>query len=216
MSAEDSKRLTAERVAKRCEETDVARRGGDASIDADLFLGLGQDRFDHALTLCVETNDPLHNMLAPDLTGAAGFAVLEGKLKKLLKDRNLPDARDVCYFYNFEDPHRPVFETFKKGMGKQFKQRIARILAELKSVVPHELCGALVEELRKDARAAQEQWMADIELIAKALARSHGFFSAGSLTEFQFVPLESLMNEIRGEGPVDHTTSKTTSNEVLQ
>ena len=198
MSAIEDRLLTAAQVRVRCNESDVAQIAGETPVDMKLFMGIGQERFEHALALCVETEDPLHNMNAVDL-GAGGFAIVEGLLKKMLSGRTMPDPEDVCYVHNFEDPHRPQLIMFPKGKGRKFQKRLARLLAELKKVVPHELSGAYAEEKKRVVREPYETWIRQAEEHVRQLARRFGFTTDGELSRLTCNPLISLIHEAKGE-----------------
>ncbi len=200
MSAMQKRLLTASQVVKHCAVGEIAPQGeGGDSIDPKLFLGLDQERFEHALALCVETDDPLHNMQAVNLAGSAGLRIVEGLLKKILDGRNLPDPEDICYVHNFDDPHRPLPLKFSKGKGEKFKRRLARVLMDLRNLVPKELLSDQAVQRLMEVRADYDAWVK--ERIQK-FARSHGFEASGDPEkDLTFTPHMSLVREVQGESP---------------
>ncbi len=200
MSALVTRKLSAAQVRKQCDISEIERVEGDAPVDHKLFMGLGQDRFSHALALCVATDDPLHNIAAVDVAGVGGYRAIEGALKELLAKRTWPDPDDVCYVFNFEDPSKPQPITLPKGTGKKFRRRVARILHDIKRDVPNDLRSKETEEKRRAARESFETWQSETMERIREFARGFKLVVISDvLTELNVAPMLSFIAALRGE-----------------
>ncbi|HEU0022906.1 MAG TPA: AAA family ATPase [Dehalococcoidia bacterium] len=137
---------------------------------------IGQDRALQALRFGLEIEKPGYNLFVTGLTGTGKASAIKAHLETIsqeLRQRtNQVPLSDWCYVYNFEDPDTPNAINLPRGMGRSFRQRLSRILEELRQQVPavfksEEYLRQLREQEEAGRQATQEA-MSTLEQAAEA------------------------------------------------
>ena len=101
---------------------------------------IGQDRALQALRFGLEIEKPGYNLFVTGLTGTGKASAIKAHLeiisKELSQRSNQTPLNDWCYVHNFEDPDIPNAVSVPRGIGRSFRQRLNRVLEELRQQVP--------------------------------------------------------------------------------
>lgn len=126
---------------------------GDASA---FFLGEGQERFQKALDLGIESDAPFHNIAVFGLSGPEGLTLIgkqiRARLAKGRHSRPFHASGDWCLVYNFDSPPDPAPIPLKQGKGLEFKKKMARLLARLQQQIPYLVHNGPVSIIRKNSQ----------------------------------------------------------------
>ncbi|MDA0733124.1 MAG: AAA family ATPase [Chloroflexi bacterium] len=137
---------------------------------------IGQDRALQALRFGLEIEKPGYNLFVTGLTGTGKASAIKAHLETISKElsqrQNQVPLSDWCYVYNFEDPDTPNAVNLPRGMGRSFRQRLIRILEELRQQVPavfksEEYLRQLREQEEAGRQTTQEA-MSTLEQAAEA------------------------------------------------
>lgn len=148
---------------------------------------IGQERAVKALDFGLAVKMKGYNiyMSGPSGTGKTTYA--RNSAEKKAKTEPVP--LDWCYVYNFQNPKAPIALSFEPGIGKQFKEDMAKLVSSIK------------KELQKvfQSEDFEKQKLAIIHnfekgqnaLVSKmdTLAAEYDFFVKRSDTSLYFLPL---------------------------
>ena len=135
---------------------------------------IGQDRALQALRFGLEIEKPGYNLFVTGLTGTGKASAIKAHLeiisKELSQRSNQTPLNDWCYVHNFEDPDIPNAVSVPKGIGRSFRQRLNRVLEELRQQVPDVFTSEeYLRQLREQeeaGRQATQEAMATLEQAA--------------------------------------------------
>ncbi len=140
--------------------------------EPDVFSLTSHARAKEALELGLQMREPGFNVfvVGDDRSGrmTATLKFLEDEM------RQRPKPNDWLYLNNFRRPHRPRPMALTAGMGRRFRDRIAKLIPQIREGLQH----AFGEEsAQADLRKTQEALAAEISKRLEALrgeARAHG------------------------------------------
>ncbi|MCX4187687.1 Lon protease family protein [Methylophaga sp. OBS4] len=153
----------------------------------DLDQMLGQDRAVEAIEIGTGLDLPGFNLfvLGPPGTGRHSF------IRQFLQEkaRAEPTPSDWCYVNNFYDPRTPKAIELPAGMGRRFRDDLARLIEEAISAIPDAFESEDYHKRRQqiEQQARQEQENAFQEVQSQA--EQHGLGIIQTATGFTFVPL---------------------------
>lgn len=170
----DKFRVPWEKASWSCGAGSLDFQCTDELTPLDHFIG--QDRALQALRFGLEIEKPGYNLFVTGLTGTGKASAIQTHLETISRELSLRKDRiplsDWCYVHNFEDPDTPNAINLPRGTGRSFRQRLARILEELRQQVPavfksEEYLRQLREQEEAGRQATQEA-MATLEQAAEA------------------------------------------------
>ncbi len=178
--------LPANKLYHRCDPDSLGFRD---SNDLEEFFGLlGQERALGAIELGTGLDREGYNMFVLGPTGTGRHSFVRQYLEKRAADA--PRPPDWCYVNNFSDPRHPGAIELPAGLGSQFRDDVARLIAEAHTAIPNALES---EEYRAQRQAieeqAQQEQMAAFEEVREN-ARKRGLGVIQTATGFAFVPLK--------------------------
>ena len=135
---------------------------------------IGQDRALQALRFGLEIEKPGYNLFVTGLTGTGKASAIKAHLeivsKELSQRNNRTPLNDWCYVHNFEDPDIPNAVSVPRGIGRSFRQRLSRVLEELRQQVPdvftNEEYLSQLREQEEAGRQATQEAMSTLEQAA--------------------------------------------------
>lgn len=124
-------KLNASQLRRRCDPAQLPFTTTAELADSPLVFG--QDRAVAAIQFGIGMRRDGYNLFALGPTGAGKHAVV----RKFLEEQaaSEPPARDWCYVYDFEQPHRPRAISLPKSIGAKFRDDIARLIDELRTAI---------------------------------------------------------------------------------
>lgn len=139
---------------------------------------IGQDRALQALRFGLEVEKPGYNLFVTGLTGTGKASAIQTHLEAISRELSLRKTQtplsDWCYVHNFEDPDTPNAINLPRGMGRSFRQRLARILEELRQQVPavfkSEEYLRQLREQEEAGRQTTQDAMSTLEQTAEAVS----------------------------------------------
>lgn len=124
-------KLNASQLVRRCDPSQLPFATTAELPDGPLVFG--QDRAMAAIQFGIGMRRDGYNIFALGPTGAGKHAVMRKYLEEQAASE--PPARDWCYVYNFEQPHRPLVISLPKNVGARFRADIARLVDELRTAI---------------------------------------------------------------------------------
>jgi predicted ATP-dependent protease len=136
---------------------------------------IGQQRALEALRFGLEIDKPGYNLFVTGLTGTGKTSAIKVHLQSIVDELQQQNSQkplsDWCYVYNFEDPDRPRSLDLPRGMGRPFRQRLARVLEDLRQQVPEvfksEEYQTQLRNQQEAGRRATEELMTSLEETAQ-------------------------------------------------
>ncbi len=124
--------LPVESLYQRCDPASLDFTTTDDLADLDEIIG--QDRALAAIRFGIGIKREGYNLFALGPPGAGKHTTLKRYLEETAAQAPVPD--DWCYLFNFEMSHKPVAVRLPAGLGRQFRQDMAQLVADLKSAIP--------------------------------------------------------------------------------
>ena len=200
-----TRELKAEELTNRC---DPKTLGFTNTNDLEPLEGImGQTRAVEALEFGLLVKNKGYNiyMAGPSGVGKTTYARLS--TQRLAKTERVP--YDWCYVYNFTNPRAPLALRFEPGVGRQFRDDMAELVALVESEMQkaftsedYEKQKNQVTKLYDDRRDKQMKAMSD-------MAAEHGFTIKSTNAGIYFMPI------VEGK-PVDEEQYDTLSEEVKE
>lgn len=200
-----TRELKAEELTNRC---DPKTLGFTNTNDLEPLEGImGQTRAVEALEFGLLVKNKGYNiyMAGPSGVGKTTYARLS--TQRLAKTERVP--YDWCYVYNFVNPRAPLALRFEPGVGRQFRDDMAELVALVESEMQkaftsedYEKQKNQVTKLYDDRRDKQMKAMSD-------MAAEHGFTIKSTNAGIYFMPI------VEGK-PVDEEQYDTLSEEVKE
>ena len=200
-----TRELKAEELTNRC---DPKTLGFTNTNDLEPLEGImGQTRAVEALEFGLLVKNKGYNiyMAGPSGVGKTTYARLS--TQRLAKTERVP--YDWCYVYSFVNPRAPLALRFEPGVGRQFRDDMAELVALVESEMQkaftsedYEKQKNQVTKLYDDRRDKQMKAMSD-------MAAEHGFTIKSTNAGIYFMPI------VEGK-PVDEEQYDTLSEEVKE
>lgn len=154
---------------------------------------LGQQRAVEAMEIGLSIDNPAYNIyVAGDAGTGKGTYVLE-TLGKNAKNKNT--HKDWCYVYNFVDQREPIIIGLKRGLGREFKNDIEKLienlLDEIKDAFESEDFELAKNQLIEDYEIEKEELLKRI----KKYGEEKGFKLKSSKVGIVFVPMDEEQEE---------------------
>ncbi|MEK7074178.1 MAG: AAA family ATPase [Patescibacteria group bacterium] len=148
--------LAPDALRRVCTQEEVAQtpNSQESGVFNDLFIGVDQARLLQALQLGLHESSKNHIFIA-GMSGPQALNAVKTFITDILKssDKKSTDPRDWCYIYNFDNPLEPIVIALNKkrevrlegggvafrGGGVAFRERIEKLLAELRERIPSAL-----------------------------------------------------------------------------
>ena len=160
--------LTPEQVYHRCPLDQLDFDTTDSLEDLD--LPWGQDRVLRALEFGASMQAKGFNLFVLGPSGAGKHALVERFLAQ--HARHQPVPLDWCHVHNFEFSDRPRSIGLAAGEGRQFKNDMNDLSAELRTAIPatfeSEEYQARLQELQEEVTKRQHQSLFDLQEEASA------------------------------------------------
>lgn len=107
----------------------------ETTDDVDLSPSIvGQDRAVRAIEFGIGIRRPGYNIFALGSPGTGKHSVVRSFLSEQAKDDPVP--ADLCYVYNFDEPHRPRALALPPGVANRLRAAMDGLVEELSTVVP--------------------------------------------------------------------------------
>ena len=121
------------------------------------WVGIAQDRARNAIELGLSSSYPGHHIAVVGLAGSISAPeALKKHVSNFVNHRNnsedeesLPEPRDLCCVYNFEQKNEPLTLLLPRGGARRVEKAIEKVLERLKKGIP--------DILRSDAFEAKAQ-----------------------------------------------------------
>ncbi len=144
----EARRVPVEKLRWHCRPEDI----GPASAEVPPCQGIvGQDGAIDALRFGLEIFAPGQNIYVRGLTGTGRLPLVSQLLKEI--QPACPLAADHVYVHDFLQPDRPRLLTLPRGRGREFQDRVQRLV----DFVRDELGPALASEAVQSRRRALEE-----------------------------------------------------------
>jgi len=125
------RRLPADKLRYTCDPAKLPL-DVDGGNHRDLDI-IGQERALDALRMGLAIRKPGYHIF---VTGSEGTGRTTTIRRVLEDDKRKTDLEDLCYVFNFDDFDGPLLLRFPAGQGKDFKNRLARLISSLRRHVP--------------------------------------------------------------------------------
>lgn len=156
--------LVPDMLRRRCDPAELGFRTTD-ELEDPLHI-VGQSRAVEAIRFAVGIEREGYNMFAAGPSGTGKHSTLrqflEGRAAKM------PTPPDVCYVYNFHDPHRPNMLLLPAGKGDPFRRDMAQLVEMARSAIPRAFEG---EEYRTRRRELAARFRAAHDHIFESVQR---------------------------------------------
>ncbi len=94
---------------------------------------IGQERALDALRMGLDIRKPGYHIFVTGTEGTGRTTTI----RRVLEDQQVKvELEDLCYVFNFDDFDSPVLLRFPAGQGRDFKNRLGRMVASLRRHVP--------------------------------------------------------------------------------
>jgi predicted ATP-dependent protease len=177
-----TRKLSARQVCKRyepsvfdsCVSDGIGNKAKHRGL-TEAFITLGQERFISAITNCVVSANSFSHVAVAGLTGRHNLVILKEAVRTVVEKHQSPrEVYDWFYLYNFEDPHVPRCERFKRGEGRLFRKGIKRFLELLKKRIPRALEG---KEVQSKATLIENEARKEFSLAKATLEKECGEYN---------------------------------------
>lgn len=145
--------LAPERLARRCDPSSLGF--GTTAELAPVEAVVAQDRAVAAAAFGIGIRARGFNLYAMGPEGIGKHTLIRQFLDARAPAEPVPD--DWCYVHNFADPRRPVAIRLPAGRGRQLRDRVEQLNAELRAAIP----AAFESDEYRGRRAALEQALKD-------------------------------------------------------
>ena len=126
---------------------------------ADLDAIIGQDRALSALSFGIGIEHDTYNVYALGSPGLGKHTVVRALLDRHASGRPVPP--DVCYLFNFDEPHKPRCLRLPAGRGGALRQAMDQLVEELGIAIPaafeNEDFRTRKEAIEEEAKRRQEE-----------------------------------------------------------
>ena len=140
-----------------CSEEEVIDAQNTSALD-DLFVGVAQERLLQTLDLALGESSK-NNVFIAGISGPRALNAVKTYVTQYLKAGNSPStAKDWCYLYNFDTTLEPIVIATDKGKGKALKERMSKVLEELRERIPAALVRDEVVAEREQIHTAFQSW----------------------------------------------------------
>ena len=137
-----------------------------------LALFPSQPRVERAFEIALETEKEGYNVYVsgPESIGRTTFTLR--KLREKAKERPVPE--DICYYHDFDEPLRPKHLLLPKGLGRELRKDVDRVIDDLKERA-HRIFESkeFEEEREKKVREIEEEKGRIISRMSEE-AKEHG------------------------------------------
>ena len=188
------------------------------TAELDVFEGIiGQERAVKALDFGLDMKMKGYNiyMSGPSGTGKTTYARNSAEKKAI----NEPVPSDWCYVYNFQNPKNPIALSFKPGVGKQFKEDMAKLVSFIKKELQKVFQSEDFEKQKLAIIHNFENGQNDLVDKMNTIAMEYDFYVKRSDTSLYFLPLvngEPLEDDaLESLSPEDHEIIDTNS-QIIQ
>ncbi len=117
----------------RCCTEELPQFATTAELE-DLIEVPGQERAMRAIRFGIGIKRPGYNIFALGGPGTAKHAMVREFLDRVALSEPVP--RDLCYVFNFEDPHKPVAIELPPGSAAGFRAEMAQLVKDLRATMP--------------------------------------------------------------------------------
>jgi hypothetical protein len=100
----------------------------------DLIEVPGQERAMRAMRFGIGIKRPGYNIFALGGPGTAKHAMVREFLDRVAVNEPVPP--DLCYVFNFEEPHKPIAITLPPGQAVGFRAEMAQLVKDLRATMP--------------------------------------------------------------------------------
>jgi len=161
------------------------QRAADASVDHDL---LGQQRALEAIRLAIGINAPGYNVFATGLRSRADREHIVRLLES--KAAAMPTPGDWVYVNNFSSPEAPVAIYLKPGEGRELRDRMHNLVANLREQLPKAFRQEDFDQERTALKDKFNQRVQELFSKLETKARDRGFaIRGGPGGQLLFIPL---------------------------
>lgn len=153
----------------------------------DLKEIIGQDRAVHALTFGLEIKNHGYHIFAVGQIGTGKATTIRKYLEKEAKKQDVPC--DWLYVNNFDDNDKPSKMSLPAGKGREFRDDMDQLVAELKTEVPKAF---EAETYEKEYKAIEKEFQDNSEELFQKLAKkaeAKGFRLVQSAHGFAVLPV---------------------------
>ena len=177
------------------------------TAELDVFEGIiGQERAVKALDFGLDIKMKGYNiyMSGPSGTGKTTYARNSAEKKAI----DEPVPCDWCYVYNFQNPKNPIALSFKPGIGKQFKEDMAKLVTFIKKELQKVFQSEDFEKQKLSIIHNFEKGQNELVDKMNSIAMEYDFYVKRSDTSLYFLPLvngEPLEDDaLESLSPEDH------------
>ena len=177
------------------------------TAELDVFEGIiGQERAVKALDFGLDIKMKGYNiyMSGPSGTGKTTYARNSADKKAI----DEPVPCDWCYVYNFQNPKNPIALSFKPGIGKQFKEDMAKLVTFIKKELQKVFQSEDFEKQKLSIIHNFEKGQNELVDKMNSIAMEYDFYVKRSDTSLYFLPLvngEPLEDDaLESLSPEDH------------
>ena len=117
----------------RCCADELPKFATTAELE-DLIEVPGQERAMRAIRFGIGIKRPGYNIFALGGPGTAKHAMVREFLDRVALGEPVP--RDLCYVFNFEDPHKPMAIELPPGSAAGFRAEMAQLVKDLRATMP--------------------------------------------------------------------------------
>jgi lon-related putative ATP-dependent protease len=117
----------------RCCTDELPQFATTAELE-DLIDVPGQERAMRAMRFGIGIKRPGYNIFALGGPGTAKHAMVHEFLDRVALGEPVPS--DLCYVFNFEEPHEPVAIFLPPGMAAGFRADMAQLVKDLRATMP--------------------------------------------------------------------------------
>ncbi|HTY55363.1 MAG TPA: Lon-like protease helical domain-containing protein, partial [Candidatus Binataceae bacterium] len=164
---------------------DELRRAAEAAVDHDM---LGQQRALEAIRMAVGIDAPGYNVFA---TGLRSRAEREHVIRLLeARAKSMPTPGDWVYVNNFSSPEAPVAIYLKPGQGRELRELMRELVANLREQLPKAFRQEDFDQERTGLKDKFNQRVQELFSKLEAKARERGFaIRGGPGGQLLFIPL---------------------------
>ena len=148
---------------------------------------IGQERAVKALDFGLAVKMKGYNIYISGPSGTGKTTYARNSAEKKAKTEPVPS--DWCYVYNFQNPKAPIALSFEPGIGKQFKEDMAKLVSLIKKELQKVFQSEDFEKQKLTIIHSFEKGQNDLVDKMDALAAEYSFFVKRSDTSLYFLPL---------------------------
>lgn len=167
-------RVPSDRLHRPCAPSTLGF-GTTEEVEAPDEMVIGQDEAMAALSFGLALHEPGYGVFVLGQPGSGRFSFARRAARERARSASTPP--DWCYVFNFDDPRRPRAIRLPPGRGRELRDVMADVVADLRSALPQALesdqassrrasileehgkqAGALMEDLRREL--VDDPWVA--------------------------------------------------------